>query len=76
MNIEIGSILENTFASLDNPLRYSLVIGINSKYVNVMYKHGRKYKNARYFKIDIGKGINPIEDRAECFGKMFEITKL
>lgn len=52
----VGTVLRNDYVAEDDPLRYTIYVGCDSKFVCGVYLHNGKIKRARYPKEDIGEG--------------------
>lgn len=60
--MKIGTILRNDYVSDDSPLRYVIYVGNDGKYLHAIYPFQGKIKRGRYYKQDVGEGmeISPV----------------
>lgn len=74
--MKIGTVLRSEYVSNDSPLRYSVYVGCDSKYINTIYPYHGKIKKVRYYKEDVGEGkeIHPVgcTDILKRMVRMFE----
>lgn len=74
--MKIGTVLRNEYVSNDSPLRYSVYIGSDGKYIQTIYPYHGKIERSKYYKEDVGEGkeIHPVgyTDVLKSIVRMFE----